>query len=125
MKQSIHTDSAPAAIGPYSQAIRSGNTIYFSGQIPLDPLTMTLVSDDFGKQARQVMLNLQAVSKAAGGDVNAIVKLTIYLTSLTNFAVLNEVMQEFFTPPYPARTTIEISALPKAALVEIDAVMML
>lgn len=123
MKNKIDTQHAPKAIGPYSQAIQVGNTVYFSGQIAFDPKTMELVSHDFAAQAMQVMTNLQEVSKAAGGSLDAIVKLTIYLTDLAHFSILNEVMTRFFQQPYPARSTIQVSALPKAALIEIDAVM--
>lgn len=125
MKNPIQTEQAPQAIGTYSQAIRSGNTIYFSGQIPLDPSTMALVSEDFTAQVTQVFTNLRAVSEAAGGHLDAIVKLTIYLTDLTQFAIVNEVMTRFFKPPYPARTTIEVSGLPKGAQVEVEAIMVL
>ncbi len=124
MKQKIHTDQAPKAIGPYSQAIKAADTIYFSGQIPLDPQTMMLCSSDFREQTTQVFTNMMAVAKAAGGELSSIVKLTIYLIDLANFAIVNEVMQNFFTEPYPARTTIQVSALPKEAQVEIEAVMM-
>ena len=123
MKQKIHSDHAPQAIGPYSQAIRAGNTVYLSGQIPLDPATMTIVSDDFAAQAEQVLKNLQQVCKAAGAGMDAIVKLTIYLTDLADFPVVNEVMKRYFNEPYPARVTIQVSALPKAAKVEIDAIL--
>ncbi len=123
MKQTIHTDQAPQAIGPYSQAIKIANTVYFSGQIPLDPKTMALCSTDFKEQTTQVFTNIAAVAKAAGGDLASIVKLTIYLVDLANFAVVNETMQKFFTEPYPARTTIQVSALPKAAQIEIEALM--
>lgn len=125
MKSMIQTEFAPKAIGPYSQAIQAGNTFYFSGQIPLDPKTMALISDDFKQQAVQTFLNLQAVAKAAGGDLDKLVKLTIYLTDLTQFPVFNEVMTKFFKEPYPARTTIQVSALPKNAQVEVDAVMVI
>lgn len=123
MKQKIHTEHAPQAIGPYSQAIKTGNTIYFSGQIPLDPKTMALCATDFKEQTKQVFTNMAAVAKAAGGDLNSIVKLTIYLVDLANFAVVNETMQHFFSEPYPARTTLQVSALPKEAQIEIEAVM--
>jgi len=123
MKQKIHSDQAPQAIGPYSQAIKTANTVYFSGQIPLDPKTMALCSADFKAQTTQVFTNMAAVAKAAGGDLASIVKLTIYLVDLANFAIVNETMQQFFTEPYPARTTIQVSALPKAAQIEIEAVM--
>lgn len=125
MKTKIETQHAPQAIGPYSQAIQAGNTIYFSGQIPLDPKTMEIVSTDFAAQALQVITNLQEVSKAAGGNLDAIVKMTIYLTDLAHFHILSEVMMRFFKQPYPARTTIQVSALPKAALIEIEAVMVI
>ncbi|HLB41440.1 MAG TPA: RidA family protein [Gammaproteobacteria bacterium] len=125
MKQKIETQEAPQAIGPYSQAIRVDKTVYLSGQIPLDPKTMTLVSEDFTAQAKQVFTNLKAVSHAVGGDLEDIVKLTIYLTDLTHFTYLNDMMMQFFKPPYPARSTIQVSALPKAAKIEIDAVMLL
>lgn len=125
MKTIIHTDAAPAAIGPYSQAIRIDNTVYCSGQIPLDPKTMTLVEGDITVQARQVFANIKAVCEATGGSLGQIVKLTIYLTSLADFAQLNAVMGEFFSAPFPARTTIEVSALPKGAAVEVEALLVL
>lgn len=124
-RQIIHTDSAPAAIGPYSQAVKAGNTVYLSGQIPLDPATMELVSDDVAAQARQVFNNLAAVCDAAGGSLSKIVRVGIYLTDLARFAEVNAVMAEFFDAPYPARSTIEVSALPRGARVEVDAVMVL
>ncbi len=123
MKQIINTDDAPKAIGPYSQGIKIGNTVYFSGQIPLHPETMALVSNDFAAQAEQVFNNLKAVSCAAGGHLNDIVKLTIYLVDLTHFSVVNDIMSRFFQSPYPARTTIQVAALPKGAQIEVDAVM--
>lgn len=123
MKHIIQTEDAPKAIGPYSQAVKAGNTVYFSGQIPLDPKTMTLVGGDISAQAEQVFVNLQAVAKAAGGSLDAIVKLTIYLTDLNGFPLVNEIMKTFFKEPYPARSTIQISALPKAAQIEIEAIM--
>lgn len=125
MKTKIHTADAPAAIGPYSQAIKTSDTVYLSGQIPLDPATMALVSSDFKEQAEQVFKNLHAICKAAGGDFDAIVKLTIYLTDLGNFPIVNEIMQRLFQEPYPARVTIQVAALPKAAQIEIDAMMAL
>lgn len=124
-RQIIHTDSAPAAIGPYSQAVKAGNTVYLSGQIPLDPAKMELVSDDVAAQARQVFNNLAAVCDAAGGSLGKIVRVGIYLTDLARFAEVNAVMAEFFDAPYPARSTIEVSALPRGARVEVDAVMVL
>lgn len=124
-RQIVHTDAAPAAIGPYSQAVKAGNTVYLSGQIPLDPATMELVSDDVAAQARQVFKNLAAVCDAAGGGLGKIVRVGIYLTDLSRFAEVNAVMAEFFAAPYPARATIEVSALPRGARVEVDAVMVL
>ncbi len=121
-KAVIHSDDAPEAIGTYSQAIKVGDTIYLSGQIPLDPSTMTLVEGGFREQAQQMFTNLNAVCKAANGSLNDIVKLNIYLTDLSNFAIVNEVMAEFFEAPYPARAAIGISELPKGALVEADGV---
>lgn len=121
----IATESAPAAIGPYSQAVRAGNTVYFSGQIPLDPATGALVDGDITVQTRRVFENLVAVANAAGGSLAQIVRVGIYVTDLSNFAAVNAVMAEYFQPPYPARSTIEVSALPKAAQVEVDAVMVL
>ncbi|MCX7557334.1 RidA family protein [Xanthomonadaceae bacterium JHOS43] len=124
-RQIIHTDAAPAAIGPYSQAVRIDNTVYLSGQIPLDPATMELVSDDVAAQARQVFKNLAAVCDAAGGSLSKIARVGIYLTDLSRFADVNAVMAEFFAAPYPARSTIEVSALPRGAQVEVDAIMVL
>lgn len=124
-KQAISTPHAPAAIGPYSQAIRAGDMMYVSGQIPLDPATMEIVEGGIDPQVRRVMSNLAAVAGEAGGSLDDCVKLTIYLTSLTDFVTVNTIMQEYFKPPYPARATIEISALPRKSLVEIDAVMYL
>jgi reactive intermediate/imine deaminase len=121
----IATELAPAAIGPYSQAVRAGNTVYFSGQIPLDPSTGALVDGDIAEQTRRVFDNLTAVVQAAGGSLAQIVRVGIYVTDLANFATVNAVMAEYFQPPYPARSTIEVSALPKAAQVEVDAVMVL
>ena len=124
-KQIIHTDHAPAAIGPYSQAVRAGNTVYFSGQIPLDPATGNLVEGDIAAQARRAFDNLKAVAEAAGGSLDRIVRLGLYLTDLSQFAAVNAVMQEYFAGPYPARSTIEVSGLPKGAAFEVDAVMVL
>lgn len=125
MKTVVMTQAAPAAIGPYSQAIRNANTIYLSGQIALDPQTMNLVPGGIEKQAVQVFKNLRAVCEAAGAELNQIVKLTIYLTDLNSFDQVNEVMKTFFTEPYPARATIQVSALPKAAQIEVDAIVAL
>lgn len=121
----IHTDQAPAAIGPYSQAIRTGNTVYLSGQIPLQPDTMTLVSGDRPAEIEQVFRNLEAVCSAAGGSLAHIVKLNIYLTDLNDFGLVNERMQAFFSEPYPARAAIGVAELPKGAQVEMDAIMVL
>ncbi|MCA0298227.1 MAG: RidA family protein [Proteobacteria bacterium] len=124
-KQIIHTDHAPAAIGPYSQAVRAGTTVYFSGQIPLDPATGNLVDGDIAAQARRAFDNLKAVAEAAGGSLDRIVRLGLYLTDLSQFAAVNAVMQDYFAAPYPARSTIEVSGLPKGAAFEVDAVMVL
>ena len=121
----VHSDSAPAAIGPYSQAIKAGPLVFLSGQIPLDPKSMEIVSDDIAAQTHQVFKNLIAVADAAGGSLSNAAKLTIYLTDLGDFAVVNEIMAGYFSEPYPARATIQVSALPKGARVEIDAVLAL
>ena len=125
LKQSIQTDGAPAAIGTYSQAIRCINTVYLSGQIPLDPNTMHLCGDDIQLQINQVFDNLDAVCKAAGGSLSNIVKLSVYLTDLNHFSLVNEAMAMRFTEPYPARAAIGVSALPRGAKVEMDGVMQL
>ena len=119
----IHTDAAPAAIGTYSQAIRTGDTVYLSGQIPLVPATMELVDGDIGAQIRQVFENLQAVAGAAGGTLADVVKLNVYLTDLANFSTVNEMMAEYFVEPYPARAAIGVSQLPRGAAVEMDAIL--
>ncbi len=119
----ISTDKAPAAIGTYSQAIRVGNTVYLSGQIPLDPVSMTLVEGDFEAEAVRVFENLKAVCEAAGGSLNDIAKLNIFLTDLGNFAKVNEVMARYFEQPYPARAAIGVASLPRGAPVEMDGVM--
>lgn len=124
-KAVINTDKAPAAIGPYSQAIKAGNTVYLSGQIPLDPQTMELVSDDFEAQAHQVFTNLSAVCEEAAGSLKDIVKLNLYLVDLDNFAIVNKVMEEFFKAPFPARAAIGVKALPKGSQVEADAIMVI
>ena len=121
-KATIHTDKAPAAIGTYSQAVKVNNTVYLSGQIPLVPETMAMVSEDFTEQAHQVFKNLTAVIEAAGGGLKDIVKLNIYLTDLANFPLVNEVMATYFSEPYPARAAIGISQLPKDAQIEADAI---
>ncbi|WP_404376318.1 RidA family protein [Vreelandella aquamarina] len=124
-KAVINTEKAPAAIGPYSQAIKAGNTVYLSGQIPLNPETMEIVSDDFEAQARQVFANLQAVCEEAAGSLGDIVKLNLYLVDLDNFAIVNKVMEEFFTKPFPARAAVGVKALPKGSQVEAEAVMVI
>ena len=124
-KTIIHTDKAPAAIGAYSQAVKAGNTVYLSGQIPLDPATMTVVEGGFAAEAHQVFKNLQAVCEAAGGSLDQIVKLNAYLTDLSNFAVFNEVMGQYMSQPFPARAAIGVASLPKGVQVEADAVMVL
>lgn len=124
-KAVIHTANAPAAIGTYSQAIKVNNTIYLSGQIPLDPVTMALVDGDFAAQAHQVFKNLRAVCEAANGTLADIVKLNIYLTDLANFPIVNEVMGEYFQAPYPARAAIGINQLPRDSLIEADGVLVI
>ena len=122
-KEIISTDKAPQAIGTYSQAVKVGSTVYLSGQIPLVPETMEMVGGDIKEQIHRVFKNLQAVTNAAGGDLSDIVKLNIFLTDLSNFPQVNEVMAEYFQQPYPARAAIGVSALPKDAGVEMDGVM--
>lgn len=122
-RQIIATDQAPQAIGTYSQAVRAGDTVYLSGQIPLVPETMELVPGDTEAQIRRVFDNLRAVAVAAGGSLAHLVKLNVYLTDLGSFPIVNQVMAEYFSDPYPARAVIGVSALPKAAEVEMDAVM--
>ena len=122
-RQIIQTDNAPQAIGTYSQAVKVGDTVYLSGQIPLDPQTMNLVAGDMGAQVRRVFDNLAAVAQAAGGNLNDIVKLNIFLTDLAHFALVNQIMAEYFQQPYPARAAIGVASLPKGAAVEMDAVM--
>lgn len=124
-KAVINSDLAPAAIGPYSQAIKAGHTVYCSGQIPLDPATMELVKGDFATEARQVFTNLKAVCEEAGGSLSEIVKVNLYLVDLDNFATLNQVMEEFFTAPFPARAAVGVKALPKGAEIEAEAVMVI
>ena len=121
-KQIIHTDSAPKAIGTYSQAVRCGATVYLAGQIGLDPATMEIVAG-VGPQIHRVFQNLQAVANAAGGGLQDAVKLTVYLTDLGNFALVNEIMAGYFQPPYPARAAVGVASLPRGALVEIDAIL--
>ncbi|AVY92850.1 MULTISPECIES: RidA family protein [Microvirgula] len=123
-KHIIHTDRAPAAIGAYSQAVRVGDIVYLSGQIPLDPASMQLV-DGIEAQVHQVFTNLKAVTEAAGGSLDHIVKLNIFLTDLGHFAKVNEIMGQYFQQPYPARAAVGVAALPKGALVEAEGVMAL
>ena len=120
--QPIHSNDAPNAIGPYSQAVRVGDTVYLSGQIPLDPQTMELVEGDIGASARRVFDNLTAVMQEAGGSLSDIVKLTIYLVDLEQFGQVNEVMAEYFDAPFPSRATVAVAALPKGAPIEVEAV---
>ncbi len=122
-KEIIYTDKAPQAIGTYSQAVKAGSTVYMSGQIPLVPETMEMVEGDMGVQIRRVFDNLQAVAQAAGGDLKDIAKLNIFLTDLSHFPTVNEIMAEYFQQPYPARAAIGVASLPKGAAVEMDAVM--
>ncbi len=119
----IQTDQAPQAIGTYSQAVRCGSTVYLSGQIPLDPVTMLLVEGDMGAQIRRVFDNLAAVAAAAGGSLNDVAKLNVFLPDLGHFALVNQIMAEYFSVPYPARAAVGVAALPKGAQVEMDAVM--
>ncbi|HEV2227381.1 MAG TPA: RidA family protein [Steroidobacteraceae bacterium] len=122
-RQSIHTDRAPQAIGTYSQAVRAGDTVYLSGQVPFDPATMQLVGGDIEQQTRRVFENLKAVAEAAGGSLGHAVKLTIFLTDLASFAKVNEVMASYFAKPYPARSTIGVASLPRGAQIEIECVL--
>ena len=122
MKQTVATTEAPAAIGPYSQAVRAGDTVYLSGQIPLDPATMQLV-EGFDNQVRRVFDNLLAVCRGAGGSFGDVVRVTIYLTDLANFPRMNEIMASYFRAPFPARVTVGVASLPRGAAVEIDAIL--
>jgi len=124
-KTVVFTDKAPRAIGPYSQAVRAGNAVYLSGQIPLEPKSGELVTGDIGQQARRVFDNLQAVAEAAGDGLKDVVRVTVYLTDLGNFAKVNEIMADYFKEPYPARATVGVAALPRGAQIEVDAVMVL
>ncbi|MCF6225182.1 MAG: RidA family protein [Xanthomonadales bacterium] len=125
MKDVIHTKQAPATIGPYSQAVNVGGTIYLSGQIPLDASSGKLIDGDFTARVQQVLKNLSAVCTAAGGNINDIVKLNVYLTDLGEFETVNTIMAEVFNPPYPARAAVQVAALPKGTDVEMDAIMVL
>lgn len=124
-KDIVATDAAPAAIGTYSQAVRVGGTVYLSGQIPLDPVSMSLVGAEPAAQIEQVLKNIAAVAAAAGGSLAQVVKLTVYLTDLSHFALVNEIMARHFEAPYPARAAIGVAELPKGALVEMDAILAL
>ncbi|MFM2004577.1 MAG: hypothetical protein RLZZ09_232 [Pseudomonadota bacterium] len=124
-KQIITTDKAPQAIGTYSQAVKVGKTVYLSGQIPLDPVTMTLVDGEIDQQIRRVFENLKAVTEAAHGNFGDVVKLNVFLTDLGHFSRVNEIMAEYFSEPYPARAAIGVAALPRGAHVEMDAVLIL
>ena len=121
-KTAIHTDHAPAAIGPYSQAIEAGNTIYVSGQLPIDPATGAFAGEDIAAQTRQSLTNIQAILAEAGADMSNVVKTTVLLANMADFAAMNAVYAEFFTAPYPARAAFQAAALPKNALVEIECV---
>ena len=121
-KQAIHTRDAPEAIGTYSQAIKVGETVFISGQIPLEPGTMNIVDEDVRAQTHRVLNNLAAVARESGGNLDDIVKLTVFLTDLNHFSVVNEVMAEHFNPPYPARSAVGVAALPKGVPIEIDAI---
>ncbi|MGQ0503670.1 MAG: RidA family protein [Panacagrimonas sp.] len=124
-RQIIQTDAAPAAIGTYSQAVRCGNTVYLSGQIPLDPRTMTLLNASIEDEIHQVFRNLRAVAEAAGGTLAHVAKLNVFLTDLAHFAKVNEIMGQYFQAPYPARAAVGVAALPRGAKVEADAIMVL
>tara|TARA_R110000737_G_C14452245_1_gene463379 strand:- start:158 stop:547 length:390 start_codon:yes stop_codon:yes gene_type:complete len=123
MKTIISTDLAPSAIGTYSQAVKVNNTVYLSGQIPLVPETMEIISDDFTEQTQQVFKNIVAVCEAAGGNINDMVKVNIFLQDLANFATVNEIMSQYFQQPYPARAAVQVARLPKDVAIEIDGIM--
>ncbi|MDF2939467.1 MAG: endoribonuclease [Gammaproteobacteria bacterium] len=125
MKKSISTTKAPAAIGSYSQAVKAGNTVYISGQIPLNPESMTMLTGPMELQVAQVFENIKAIAEAAGGSLNDIVKLNVYLLDLKHFEVVNQVMRSFFKEPFPARALLGVAAMPKQAEVEIEAIMVL
>jgi len=124
-RQTVRTNKAPSAIGPYSQGVQAGNLVFLSGQIPLVPATMEIIDGDFERRARQVFDNLRAVAEAAGGSMDQIVKLTIYLTDLGNFGTVNEIMTEYFSEPYPARAALGVAALPKNTDIEAEAILAL
>ncbi|KXJ51800.1 MAG: reactive intermediate/imine deaminase [Colwellia sp. Phe_37] len=123
MKTIISTELAPSAIGTYSQAVKVNNTVYLSGQIPLVPATMEIISEDFTEQTQQVFKNLVAVCEAAGGNINDMVKVNIFLQDLANFATVNEIMSQYFQQPYPARAAVQVARLPKDVAIEIDGIM--
>lgn len=122
-KQIISTNNAPSAIGAYSQAVRTGNTVYISGQIPLDPATMEVVEGGFEAEARRVFENLKGVAEASGGNLNNVVRATIYMLDLAHFAKVNEIMAEYFDEPYPARAAVGVAQLPKGVAIEMDAIL--
>jgi reactive intermediate/imine deaminase len=122
-KQIIRTQNAPSAIGAYSQAVRTGNTVYISGQIPLDPSTMEVVEGGFEAEARRVFENLKGVAEASGGSLNDVVRATIYMLDLSHFAMVNEIMAEYFDEPYPARAAVGVAQLPKGVAIEMDAIL--
>jgi reactive intermediate/imine deaminase len=122
-KHIIHSEDAPAAIGPYSQAVRHGDLVFLSGQIPLDPVTMELVDGDMEAQARRVFENLQAVCQAAGGSLAHVIKVNVFLTDMADFTTVNSVMDQYFDAPYPARAAIGVASLPRAAQIEVEAIM--
>jgi reactive intermediate/imine deaminase len=122
-KQIINTKNAPSAIGAYSQAVRTGNTVYISGQIPLDPVTMEVVGGGFEAEARRVFENLKGVAEASGGGLNDVVRATIYMLDLSHFAKVNEIMAEYFDEPYPARAAVGVAQLPKGVAIEMDAIL--
>ena len=124
-RSTVHTDKAPAAIGTYSQAVKAGNTLYLSGQIPLDPQTMQMVDGDIDAHITRVFENLKAVAEAGGGSLAQVVKLNVFLTDLGNFARVNEIMAKYFQQPYPARAAIGVASLPRGAQVEMDAIIVL
>ena len=124
-KQIVSTSAAPAAIGPYSQAVRAGNTLWLSGQVPLDPVTKELVQGDIETQTRRVFDNIKAVVAAGGANIDDVVKTTIFLTDLSHFALVNKVMAEYFREPYPARSTVGVAALPRGAQVEVECIVAL
>ena len=122
MSKALHTEKAPAAVGPYSQAIQAGNTIYVSGQIPIDPAKGVFAGDDIQTQTRQCLTNIRSILAEAGADMSNVVKTTVLLADINDFAAMNEVYAEFFTEPYPARAAFQVAAIPKGALVEIEAI---